>query len=136
MCRVIVFLVALSPALATAEILTVKKISRVYDGDTFRAEIASDLAVFSQISVRIRGIDAPEISGACEREKRAAIAARESLKSKLFSSKKIQLVNVAPDKYFRLLADVRADNLDLGSYQVLGGHARRYTGGKREAWCK
>lgn len=136
MFRAIVFFVALYPALAIAENLTVKKVSRVYDGDTFRAEIASEIAVFSPISVRIRGIDAPEISGACENEKSAAIAARESLKSKLFTAKKIELVNVAPDKYFRLLADVRADNLDLGSYQVLGGHARRYTGGKREGWCE
>jgi endonuclease YncB( thermonuclease family) len=136
MFRVLVFLVALSPELADAETLLVKKISSVYDGDTFRAEIASLTGVFSPIAVRVRGIDSPEIRGACDGEKLMAIGARESLKKKLLAAKKVELANVAPDKYFRILADVRADNLDLGSYQVLGGHARRYNGGKRKGWCE
>jgi micrococcal nuclease len=146
MLRALIFFVALSPALADAETLLVKKITSVYDGDTFRAEIANtsdtfraEIAntsdTFSPIAVRVRGIDAPEIRGACETEKRAAIDSRESLKKKLYAAKKIELVNVGRDKYFRLLADVRADNLDLGSYPILGGHARRYTGGKRKGWC-
>jgi endonuclease YncB( thermonuclease family) len=136
MFRVLIFFVALSPALADAEALLVKKITNVYDGDTFRAEIANTSDTFSPIAVRVRGIDAPEVRGACESEKRAAIDSRESLKKKLYAAKKIELVNVGRDKYFRLLADVRADNLDLGSYQILGGHARRYTGGKRKGWCE
>jgi micrococcal nuclease len=136
MLRALIFFVALSPALADAETLLVKKITSVYDGDTFRAEIANTSDTFSPIAVRVRGIDAPEIRGGCESEKLAALDARESLKKKLTAAKKIELVNVGRDKYFRLLADVRADNLDLGSYQVLGGHARRYTGGKRKGWCE
>jgi micrococcal nuclease len=80
MFRTLIFFVALSPALADAETLLVKKITSVYDGDTFRAEIANTGATFSPIAVRLRGIDSPEIRGACESEKLAALDARESLK--------------------------------------------------------
>lgn len=111
------------------------EVLRVIDGDTIeiRAQIWLGLALTSH--VRIRGIDTPEMRGACLEEKALAAAARDRLAE--LAGGTIRLANISDDKYFgRVLADVTAsDGTDLGSAMLASGLARPYDGGTRGDWC-
>jgi endonuclease YncB( thermonuclease family) len=115
---------------ASAEDLSVSVVS-VYDGDTFKVNIEGVPDVFGKkISVRIRGIDTPEIRGKCEREKLMAVMARDYARTHL-QGKTVVLKNVQRGKYFRLLADMP----ELSAELIQLGLARPYDGGKRGGWC-
>jgi micrococcal nuclease len=110
-----------------------------YDGDTFTVNIAGIPPVFgAQISVRVRGIDAPEIRGKGLCEKERAIESRDLLRSKLLQANLIKLENVARDKYFRLLADVSFDGADLADALKERKLAVPYDGGTKTLydWCR
>ena len=82
------------------------EVIRIYDGDTFFVNIPDvHWLIGSNISVRIRGIDTPEIRGGTEETKELARKSKEAL-IKLFEGRKITLYNLNRDKYFRILADV------------------------------
>lgn len=82
-----------------------------YDGDTCKVNLQEDFPeIFSKnLSIRIRGIDAPEIRGKCEREKKLAKAAKIYLNEQMKSATRIELRNVERGKYFRVVADVYVD---------------------------
>ncbi len=66
---------------------------RCYDGDTCTFTIPGVHPFFGEkISVRIRGIDTPEIRGKCAVEKRKAKAARDFLRNLLRNVSRIDLV--------------------------------------------
>ena len=49
---------------------TALEITSIYDGDTFRANIKGFPAVIGEhMSIRINGIDTPELRGKCDKEK-------------------------------------------------------------------
>lgn len=108
------------------------EIVRVRDGDTFIINISNIPDVFgSEIAVRIRGIDTPEKNDSREEIRKIAIEAQKELEKLLYSGKKITLYNFGRDKYFRLLASVKADDTDIGEYLIKKGLAKRYNGGKK-----
>lgn len=113
----------------------VAEVVRVYDGDTidFRADIWPQLTVTS--SVRLRGLDTPELRGECPEEKALAAVARERLAE--LAGDRIRLANIDLDKYGgRVVADVSADNgADLAAAMIASGLARPYDGGARGGWC-
>lgn len=114
----------------------IQKIVSVYDADTFRVAL-KDWPEYlgDDIGIRVRGIDAPEIRGQCEAEKRKARKARDYVKRLLLQASIVTLENIEPDKYFRLLADVYIDGQLLSDILLESGYARVYAGGKRENWC-
>ncbi len=114
---------------------TVSEIVSVYDGDTFRCDIdgLSDI-IGKNISVRLRGIDTPEMRDKDPYVKARAIDARDFTKRKLLSAEKVELKNIDRDKYFRLLADVYVDGKNLSEMLLQSGLAREYHGGKKESW--
>ena len=116
--------------------VVVSEITSIYDADTFRVNVASwpDI-VGKRMSVRVLGIDAPEIRGKCKAEKTKARAAKRFTVNALRSAKKIELRNIKRGKYFRLLADVFVDGKRLADLLVKAGHARLYGGGTRGGWC-
>lgn len=108
------------------------EIVKVRDGDTFVISIKNIPDVFgSEIAVRIRGIDTPEKNDSREEIRKIAIEAQKELEKLLLNAKKIELYNLGRDKYFRLLASVKADNIDIGEYLIKKGLAKRYNGGKK-----
>jgi len=129
------FLVILAvPAWAT----TFEKVTlvSVYDGDTITVTLLGVHPLFGErIAVRIRGIDTPEIRGKCQEEKEGAIAARDFLRELLARAARIDLVDVMRGKFFRIVATVRADGVDVAAALVKNGLGRPYGGGKREGWC-
>ena len=86
---------------------------KVYDGDTIT--IASKLpyenSSLYRFSVRLNGIDAPEIKGKSEDEIIAATTAKNALE-KLILHKYVILKNTNTEKYGRILADVYLERAD------------------------
>lgn len=112
------------------------KVTAVYDGDTLTVAARHNREGMPyRFSVRLSGIDAPEIRGAASAdEKRAAIAARDALRTAILG----ELVTLTVhnfDKYGRLLASVAHDHKgDMSHWMLETGYARPYNGGKREKW--
>ena len=120
-----------------SESYTIEKIISVYDGDTFRADIRGLPDIIGKnIAIRILGIDTPEIKGKCEEEKIVAIKARDFSRKALFNAKTITLKNLKRHKYFRLLADVYVDDIDLANALLVNNFSVKYSGKKKSSWCK
>lgn len=112
------------------------EIIRIIDGDTVEARVAVWLGHDLITKIRLRGIDAPEIKGACGAEREKAIAARDALAA-LVGKGTVTLTDIGPDKYFgRVVARLRiADGRDAGAILVTEGLARPYDGRRRDMWC-
>jgi len=105
---------------------------KVYDGDTIT--IASKLpypdSPLYRFSIRLNGIDCPEIKGKDENEKQCAQIAKNEV-SKLIMNKIITLKNIQTEKYGRILADVYIDNLHLNEFLIEKRLAVKYDGGSK-----
>lgn len=114
------------------------KFLRAHDGDTISVNIAGTHPLFGKnISIRVRGIDTPEMNSAIKCQKVKAMAAKVGLEAIVNGAKQIDLVNVGRDKYFRILATVRVDGKDLGQLLLAQKLAQPYDGGTKTAWtCK
>ncbi len=111
------------------------RVVRVLDGDTILADAFVWPGQVVRVSVRIRGIDAPEIRSRCEAEKERGIAARAALEEILHEGT-LHLTAIGGDKYFgRVLADVHAAERDLAEEMLRRGLVRPYGGGRREQAC-
>ena len=115
----------------------VKVISN-YDGDTLTVDIEKLPTIFgSKISVRVFGIDTPEMHGKCEKEKALAMEAKEIVRSIINRNPYVSLLNTRRDKYFRILADVETIDGDLAKILLDKGLAVQYNGGTKEKnWCE
>ena len=117
--------------------VTVSKVISVYDGDTFRVDIASlPPIVGKNIAIRVNGVDTPEIRGKCQYEKNLALEARDFVRGKLANAKEIKLTNLQRGKYFRVVANVLVDGVSLEQELLDNKLAYRYDGGKKLSWCK
>jgi endonuclease YncB( thermonuclease family) len=108
---------------------------RVIDGDTLEARVAIWLDQSLTTRIRLRDIDAPELSAGCERERARAVAARDRLAA-LVSGGALVVTDIGRDKYGgRVIARVEtAAGVDVGRTLVGEGHARVWAR-RREAWC-
>ncbi len=112
---------------------------RNYDGDTVTFDLPGLHPIISdKISVRVNGIDTPEIKGKCEKEKYNAQQAKEMVEDILRDAEQITLKNLERGKYFRVVADVIVDGENLGDMLIEAGVAVRYGGGKKvtNSWCE
>jgi micrococcal nuclease len=110
---------------------------RNYDGDNITFNLpALHPIIGEKISIRVNGIDTPEIRGKCEKEKYDAKQAKEMVADILKDAEVITLKNMERGKYFRIAADVIVDGESLGDMLVEAGMAVRYDGGtKIYNWC-
>jgi endonuclease YncB( thermonuclease family) len=116
------------------------RVIKVYDGDTIT--IASKLpfaeSPLYRLSVRLNGIDTPEIKGKTEDEKTAAKQARDAV-SNLILNKYVTLQNIETEKYGRILANVYIGDLHLNDWLVSERYAFKYDGGTKKqptSWLK
>jgi endonuclease YncB( thermonuclease family) len=114
------------------------RVIKCYDADTIT--IASKLpykeSPLYRLSVRLTGIDAPEIKGKSEEEKEIAKQARDFV-SNLILNKYVRLENVESEKYGRILANMYSDEARtncLNTELVSSGFAKAYFGDKKEAF--
>jgi endonuclease YncB( thermonuclease family) len=115
------------------------KFLKNYDADTITFDIPGvHPLIGAHISVRVNGIDAPEIKGRDECEKRSARNARHLVENILSRAKRIDLEHVERDKYFRILADVVVDGRNLKDILLKNGLAYEYHGATKRKidWCK
>ncbi len=115
-------------------------VTRVIDGDTVEARIPVWLGQEIITKIRLRGIDAPEMAGACGAERTQAEAARERLAA-LIGDRPVMLSEIGPDKYSgRVVARLHTGQpdapVDAGAILISEGHARRYNGKRRDGWCQ
>ncbi len=112
------------------------QVLRVIDGDTVAVRVVVWLGQELVTKVRLRGIDAPEINGACPSEIQRAIAARDALVA-LIDAQPVLLTQVGQDKYGgRVVARlVVASGQDAGAALVAAGHARPWRGRRETGWC-
>lgn len=116
---------------------TVAKLINVYDGDTIRVDLANckEAIICKNISIRIFGIDTPEIRGKCQSEKRLAKIARNKLRTILNAADNIEIRTISRGKYFRIVGKVFANGVEAGNSLVDENLAFRYFGGKKQSWC-
>lgn len=108
-----------------------------YDGDTITVNLDCNQPLFCQnMSIRLNGVDTPEIRGKCKKEKLLAKKAKYYVRQKIKKSD-LKLKNCKKGKYFRLVCDVYYNNISLAKKLIEQNLAVRYDGGKKNKnWCK
>ena len=116
------------------------RVIKVYDGDTITiaSKLPFDNSPLYRLSVRLNGIDTPEIKGKTEDEKTAAKQVKDAL-SVLILNKRVSLKNIQTEKYGRILADVYIGELHINQWLITEKYAVKYDGGTKkspESWLK
>jgi len=113
--------------------ITGGQVIKVYDGDTITiaSKLPYDASPLYRLSVRLNGIDTPEIRGKTADEKQAARDARDALAA-LIMNKQIRLENVDSEKYGRILADVYLGDLHINKWLIDERYAVAYDGGTKQ----
>ncbi|PKR55454.1 thermonuclease family protein [Thalassospira marina] len=108
-----------------------------YDGDTIYVLIPGLPGEIAQMSVRVRGVDTPEIRGKCASEKELANKARDYARQSLKQAQKVEFCEPEWGRYGgRVVASVRIDGRALDEDLIKEGLARPYDGKtKRAPWC-
>lgn len=129
--------------------LHVAEVVRVYDGDTFFANVSGvHPLIGKEVGIRPRGIDTPELS--CGTYLKKAKTAKDTVKARqvcqlaqeakahfekrLMGARCIVLKDVERPKYFRIMATIIVDGVDLGKEMVELGYAKEYDGGTKDSW--
>jgi micrococcal nuclease len=118
------------------------RVIKVYDADTITiaSKLPYDDSPMYRLSVRLNGIDTPEMKGKgiLDDEKEAAKNARDFV-SNLVLNKYVRLDNIESEKYGRILADVYVGNIHLNEILLKERFAVKYDGGtkiKPASWLK
>jgi len=108
------------------------KVIKVYDGDTIT--IANKLPVKNspiyRFSVRLNGIDTPEMKSKHDWEKVCARQAKDFLSNKILG-KIVELKDVKNEKYGRVLATVYLNGKNINKLMIDKKHAIPYYGGTK-----
>lgn len=105
------------------------KVIKVIDGDTLLVSIDGNTK-----KIRLYGIDAPEMNGKCFFEKQLAVKAKNGLAE--LASNSVTLVQIAQDKYGRMLAVLFSNTgANINHQLVYYGLARAYPPSSKKYWC-
>lgn len=108
-----------------------------YDGDTCYVLAPSLPESLQKMSIRILGIDTPEIRGDCDEEKELALEGREVANNLFRNAGKIEFRGYKWDKYGgRILTEVYIDGQNYAELLMMAGLARPYDGGTKTGWCE
>jgi len=107
------------------------RVVSVYDSDTIT--VVAYMPTLYKFSVRVLGIDGPELRTKNEREKALALKGKSFTES-FCLNKVVELKNHGKEKYGRVLAEVWIDGKSLGKGLIAAGLARAYDGGHKEPW--
>ncbi len=124
---------------AQAQITAGALVTDAFDGDTLSVEATIWPDLVWTGSVRVKGVDTPEIQGECKEEQTLAIEARDYVRV-LLMNKAVRLTDVENDKYGgRVMARVYFREgeswVDLADRLIEMGLGQAYLGGVREEWC-
>lgn len=108
------------------------KVVKVYDGDTITiaCKYPKRGNQLYRFSVRLAGIDAPEMNAdSCIERVEANISKNEL--HKLVFNETVKLENIKTEKYGRLLADVYLADLHINNWLLENNYAVPYYGGSK-----
>ena len=110
---------------------------KVYDGDTITVEADIWPGLIWRGSVRVDGVDTPEIRAKCPEEKVLALKAKAFVLHRTPIGSTVELSGVKRGKYAgRVVAKVEDEQgRDLTDALIAEGLGRRYDGAARESWC-
>jgi len=108
------------------------------DGDTIRADVTIWPAIIVDASIRVVGVDTPELraSTACERD--LAVKAKAFTDTWIQTNQPLMIGAVKPDKYSGRYDDAVVtgkDGTSLTTALIQAGIGRPYSGGARQGWC-
>lgn len=108
------------------------KVIKVYDGDTITVAtyFPNDETIY-RFSVRLKGLDCPEMRTKNEDEKKCAIMARDFVKTKILN-KIVELRDVELEKYGRILANVYCEDCCINDELCENRLAVQYYGGTKQ----
>ncbi len=109
----------------------------VKDGDTIKADILLGFGVKKTDSIRLYGIDTPEIHTRNKLEKRAGLLVKNWLINKIQNGKIIKLYTEDKEetgKFGRPLGYISIDDLWLSNEMVELKFAKTYFGEKKKPW--
>ena len=122
--------------------ITGGRVIKVYDADTITiaSKLPYDESPMYRLSVRLNGIDTPEIKGkgVSDEEKEAAKIACDFVSNLVFN-KFVRLENIQSEKYGRILADVFVGDIHLNELLIKERYAVKYDGGTKKkpaSWTK
>jgi micrococcal nuclease len=111
------------------------RVIKVYDADTITiaSKLPYDQSPMYRLSVRLNGIDTPEIKGKgiSDEEKECAKLARDYVTG-LALNKVVRLENIQSEKYGRILADVYIGDIYLNELLIKERYAVKYDGGTKK----
>ena len=110
---------------------------KVYDGDTITiaAKLPYAVSPIYRFSVRLNGIDCPEMKTTNAFEKDCAVVAKNFV-AELAMNRVVTLKNVQTEKYGRILADVYVGELHINKLLVEKRLAIGYDGGTKPTFKK
>lgn len=115
-------------------------IVEVYDGDTIKSHMNRLPEPLDKISIRLNGIDTPEMGwrAACTKEDTLAQKAKQFVVDLIGDSSTMKVENFKWDKYGgRILGDVRINGKNVAEELINAGLAIPYNGGaKTHDWCQ
>lgn len=116
--------------------ITISRVESVYDGDTFHADIDHWPGIIgNDVGVRINGIDTPELRGQADEVELLGKIARAAVVDNLLSATKVEVDDIERGKYFRIVGDVYADDVNIAGFLVSQRLAKWYDGtGARPKW--
>ena len=114
--------------------ITCGKVIKVYDGDTITiaTKLPHDGSPIYRFSVRINGIDCPEMKTQDHNERTCANIAKQKVCNMIFN-KVVHLKNVKLEKYGRILADVYLQDISVGDMLCKCNLAVKYDGGTKKS---
>lgn len=120
--------------------ITGGRVIKVYDGDTITiaSKLPYDASPLYRLSVRLNGLDCPEMKSGSKEEHDAAVLARDFV-ADLILNKYVTLDNIRSEKYGRILADVYIDEMCVNDMLIKERLAVKYDGKtkiKPRSWLK
>jgi endonuclease YncB( thermonuclease family) len=114
--------------------ITQGRVIKCYDGDTITiaAFLPYKESPLYKFSVRLNGIDCPEMRTTNENEKKIAQIAQKAVSDKILHQI-VTLENVTTEKYGRVLADVIYNGISVSTWLIEQHLAIPYTGGTKES---
>jgi endonuclease YncB( thermonuclease family) len=133
------FLLAVAP-LSAGEFLpgpVPATVLRVIDGDSLVVRATIWLGQEVETTVRLLGVDTPELRGKCSEERKLATRSRQLTARLAQQGADITLREIQFGKFAgRVLARVvTAGGVDVGEALIEAGLGREYHGGRRVSWC-
>jgi endonuclease YncB( thermonuclease family) len=112
--------------------ITAARVIQVYDADTITiaCRCAGQDGLF-KLSVRLAGIDTPEMRSHDPKLKALANVARDALRERILGKLVRIDVKRIKEKFGRTLADVYLDNVNINEWLIAEGYANRYDGGTK-----